>query len=69
MPNFFLCQIYVCNGTNKRRKKKLKERKRIHVHIKIRPLGHWYNEANTKMHSRQADLFNLISVVAHENVY
>ena len=55
MPKFFFCQRYVCNGTNKR--------KLLHLYIKLRPPITWlrYNEANTEMHTRQADLFNLIS--------
>ena len=31
-------------------------------------LVHWYNEANTEIHTREADLFNLMSLIAHKNV-
>ena len=31
MPKFFFCQVYLCNGTKKRRRKKLKENVYIHI--------------------------------------
>ena len=63
---FFLCQVYVWNGTNKQRavhnKKKLKENLYIYTLKQDLPLsGSLINEANTEIHTRQADLFNLIS--------
>ena len=60
---FFLGQIYVCNGTNKRIKNKLEVNLYVCTLRLDLPLSGSviYNEANPEMHTRQADLFNLIS--------
>ena len=37
-------------------------KKTLHLHIKLRPpITQWYNEANTEMHTMQANLLNHIS--------
>ena len=61
MPNIF-CQIYIYNGTKKVKRTNLKKTYAFtHQNKTSHYLVHWYNKANTEMHARQADLFNLVS--------
>ena len=61
MPNLFFFQIYVYNGTNKRKKNKLKENLYIYILKHDVSLSGPLIEGNTEMHAKQGDLFNLIS--------
>ena len=51
----------ICLQCYQQKNKKKTWRKLIRLHIKTRSPAQWCNETNIEMHTRQADLFNLIS--------